>query len=163
MSPLRLPATGQKIGRQSEQQNDDADRTIAGVPVDRIAYDYPRDKHEYSSSEGMPRNSKTGSLGYVRGLRPSTMFSSSKDKNAGGGKPEEQKVHRDHVVENLLVMPRDRNSRSPNALQYDGDYRDMSPAVDRPYTAEENTILRHCKVNAGSSQNRLTKESQRGN
>src|SRR6266567_362377 len=83
----------------------------------------------------------------------------SKDKNARRGQREENYVHRNNVVQNLFIPPRQSDHNGKRSLQRDRERRNAR-AVEFRQAWKEQTVFGHRKVNSWRGQHALAKKTR---
>ncbi len=76
------------------------------------------------------------------------------------GQPKKDPIHRDHVVQDLLVAARQHDDRSHRSLQHDGHHRNPGFRMHPADAPEEEPVARHGKVHPRRGQHTLAQESQ---
>src|SRR4051812_40017167 len=87
------------------------------------------------------------------------LFASPEDDERRAGETEEEHVDCDDVVEDLIVLARERDGRGPHALEHDRDDGDARARVELAHGAKEHAITSHRVVDARSRENTLTKKA----
>src|SRR6185437_16348704 len=93
-------------------------------------------QHKSGGGEGMAGGAERPSL-----LAACSRFPPAKNKNAGGGEPEENKIGGHHVVEDLVIAPGQCYDRGPHALQNYGHNGHAGMGIHVGHPAEEQPIL----------------------
>ena len=147
----------ERVNRKPEQENGHADERIFRIAIDGIGDHQPTSGDEHSGGERMTGNAISGCLLWLQ-----TTLAATKDEKTGGGQSEEQEIHGDHVIENLLIASGDGDDHGPSALQNDGHYRHASARADVSHGGEEQFVIGHGEVHAWGGENRLAEKTEGG-
>src|SRR5687768_9151137 len=94
-------------------------------------------------------------------VAPAGAVGAAEDEERERGQPEPDEVHRDDVVEYLLVAARDGDDGRERALQGDGRDGRARPRREPRDAAEEEAVLRHREVDARRRQHALAEKAER--
>src|ERR1700730_2854626 len=92
--------------------------------------------------------------------RSDAFGTSSENKKRGSGQPEKDKVHRDDVIEDLLVTSAQRNHDRPDALQHDRNDWDVSARRNARDRAKKKSVLGHGEINTRRGENGLREKAE---
>ena len=82
------------------------------------------------------------------------------DEEGGPGEPHGDEVHRDHVVQDLLVPAGERDDGGDGSLQRDRQHRHARARVEPSDAAEEDAVAGHRVVDARGGQDALGEEAE---
>ena len=92
-----------------------------------------------------------------------TTPAATKDEKTAGSQSEEQEIHGDHIIENLLIASGSGDDHGPGALQNNCHYRHASARADVSHRREEQFVIGHGEVHAWGGKNRLAEKTEGGN
>ena len=127
---LLVPPIPEKIDGNTGCKDSHSDERVARIFLDGVGGDEPGHGDEDERRQRMARHAKAGD-GAATGI------AAAKRENARGGQAEENKIHGDDVIQDLLIFSGERDNNGENGLQQNRDDWGAVPRIEPCDAAEK--------------------------